>query len=424
MSDTTSISSAVGERRTISTSPATQADARAQSARPPAAAVGTLTVLLVGNYRIDQQQSMQLFAEVLARELPKYDPTVHVEVIRPEPWFGQVKPDAEGLGKWLGYLDKFVVFPWRLRRKIAALKRTGANFLVHLCDHSSAPYSRYLRDVPHLVSCHDLLAIRSALGEIPTSRPGWTGRAYQWLILRGLQRAAHVVCISEQTRTELLRISGLPPQRTAVIPMGLNLPYSPTPLPERRDRLAKLLGDPETRYLLHLGGNQWYKNRMGLLKIYAALRKTGAATPKLVLAGKPFCPEMHAFLQSHPEIAGNVIPVIDVAAEDLRALYSGAELLLFPSLAEGFGWPIIEAQACGCRVAASDRAPLTEVGGEAAIYLDPEHPAAAALVVRSLLTESRADSRQRIRQGFENAERFSTGRMIRGYLAAYRSLLP
>jgi glycosyltransferase involved in cell wall biosynthesis len=128
------------------------------------------------------------------------------------------------------------------------------------------------------------------------------------------------------------------------------------------------------------------------------------------------------FLHRHPEIARDVIPMIDVAADDLRALYSGAEVLLFPSLAEGFGWPIIEAQACGCRVAVSNRSPLTEIGGEAALYLDPDDPAAAALAIESLFAENRADRRERIRRGLENAPRFSTVRMIRGYLAAYRSL--
>jgi len=385
--------------------------------------VSTLTILLVGNYLTDQQQSMQLFAELLARELPQCDATARVEIVRPEPFFGRLKPSAEGLGKWLGYLDKFVLFPWRLRRKIAALKRSGASFVVHLCDHSSAPYSRYLQDVPHVVTCHDMFAIRSALGEVPANLPGWSGRLYQSLILRGLKATGHAVCVSEQTRDEFLRVAAFPAERATLIPMGLNRPFWSTPLPERRACLEKLLGDSATRYLLHVGGNQWYKNRMGVLQIYAALRKTNAVMPKLVLAGKPLCHEMRAFLEWHRDLARDVYVLTDVADDELRALYSGAELLLFPSLAEGFGWPVIEAQACGCRVVTSDRAPLTEHGSDAAVYVDPDYPKAAAVIVRSVLEETAPQREARIRRGLQNAERFSAAQMIRSYLATYRTLI-
>ncbi|MBC8009252.1 MAG: glycosyltransferase, partial [Burkholderiales bacterium] len=65
----------------------------------------------------------------------------------------------------------------------------------------------------------------------------------------------------------------------------------------------------------------------------------------------------------------------------LEALYNLAEGLLFPSLAEGFGWPVAEAQACGCPVFASERAPITEVGGSHAVYFDPVDPPAAARII-------------------------------------------
>ena len=83
---------------------------------------------------------------------------------------------------------------------------------------------------------------------------------------------------------------------------------------------------------------------------------------------------MNEFMDAHPEMAASVIPLTNVDNETLRALYSAAELLLFPSLEEGFGWPIVEAQACGCRVVTSQKAPMTEAGGDAAFYLpEREH---------------------------------------------------
>ena len=80
-----------------------------------------------------------------------------------------------------------------------------------------------------------------------------------------------------------------------------------------------------------------------------------------------------------------VIELTNITNEDLRALYSKATALLFPSLREGFGWPIIEAQACGCPVFTSDRVPMTEVGGDAAIYLDPTDPRPAPRLLLPIL---------------------------------------
>jgi glycosyltransferase involved in cell wall biosynthesis len=127
-------------------------------------------------------------------------------------------------------------------------------------------------------------------------------------------------------------------------------------------------------------------------------------------------------------LADDVIVLPQVSNEDLCALYSSAELLLFPSIAEGFGWPIAEAMACGCRVVTTGCAPMTEVGGDAAIYLNPadESPDwikhAAAKVLQTL--EQSAGAREAtIRAGFEQAKKFTTDGMIEKYLRLYREAL-
>jgi glycosyltransferase involved in cell wall biosynthesis len=166
--------------------------------------------------------------------------------------------------------------------------------------------------------------------------------------------------------------------------------------------------------LLHVGGGQWYKNRAGVLAIYAALRaRLGDNTPRLVLVGAP----LEAALAGVETCSG-------VGNEALAALYSGAELLLFPSLEEGFGWPIIEAQACGCRVVTTGKAPMTEVGGEAAFYLDdPSDAEAGAALVAQVLEEDAAARRATVEAGLANAARFSTAKMVGEYVAIYRELL-
>jgi glycosyltransferase involved in cell wall biosynthesis len=184
-------------------------------------------------------------------------------------------------------------------------------------------------------------------------------------------------------------------------------------------RLLALGVDPGRPYLLHVGGNQWYKNRLGVLRIFEAFcRDPRSEHLALVMAGKPFTEALMDFVRAHG-LGERVITPGAVYEEDLRALYSRARALLFPSLHEGFGWPVIEAQACGCPVFASNRPPLTEIGGDAAIPIDPEDPSAAAALIAQRLADP--DALSDVRQhGRRNAARFSAKAMAAGYLEAYR----
>ena len=103
----------------------------------------------------------------------------------------------------------------------------------------------------------------------------------------------------------------------------------------------------------------------------------------------------------------------------MRGLYSVEEALLYPSLQAGFGWPIAEAQACGCVVATTDRAPMNEVGGTAAIYFDPAQEAEAAQRIAEGLRAAEA----RRAAGLVNAARYAPETMIDAYLRCYRKAL-
>ena len=135
------------------------------------------------------------------------------------------------------------------------------------------------------------------------------------------------------------------------------------------------------------------------------------------MVGKPWTHEMREFVSLNA-LRDRVIELTNITNEDLQVLYSKAIALLFPSLREGFGWPIIEAQACGCPVFTSDRVPMTEVGGNAAIYLDPTDPPGAAAVIANSL-----DRVPQLRQaGLENVKRFSSAAMISSYSSVYQRL--
>ena len=376
-----------------------------------------MQVLLVGNYLPDKQESMQRFARLLEVELRARGH--QVRWLQPRAVLNRAGAPPVGRAKWLGYLDKFVLFPARLKR---AARRAD---IVHICDHSNAMYVKTLRGKPLLLTCNDVLAVRSALGLVPQNPTGATGKILQKLILRGLNRAPHIACISENTRRELLEVSTRSPQRTTVIEMGLNYPYSPMP---RVQADALIHGFFETKagadvpaFVLHIGGNQWYKNREGVLQIYRQLREQmGKDAPVLAMAGKAFTPAMEEYCAQHD--LRNVVRIEGASNEQLRALYSRAQAFIFPSLAEGFGWPIVEAQACGCRVLTTDAPPMNDIGGAPCALCDPSDVRGAAVQLRELLNEAPDQCAARIEAGLENARRFTTAHMINQYERLYREI--
>lgn len=368
-----------------------------------------MKVLIVGNYPLSYQQSMHRYAELLVHALEMAG--VNVRLIRPTPVFGRLKRGDDGLSKWLGYMDRYLLFPPLLRWRARHFD------VVHIADQGNGMYVSMLGNKPSVVTCHDMLAIRSALGEVPENSTRFTGRFLQRWILRGLKRATHVVCVSEQTQREWLRIGSPAEGATSVVPNALNYPYCPMDQTERKGRLDRL-GVGDVPYVLHVGSNAWYKNRSGLVRIFDALVQYDTFREfQLVIAGKALEAEVTSWLQAQGRGA-RLIQTGPVDNEDLRALYSGAALFLFPSLQEGFGWPIVEAQACGCLVATTNRAPMTEVGGQGAIYFDVSDARGTAATI----SEAWGDRNLLIDRGATNATCYTTEAMIAGYVDAYRKV--
>lgn len=372
-----------------------------------------MRVLLVGNYEPDQQQSMQRYAQWLRDALHSRGMTV--SLIRPAAIFSKLAKGSlhrAPVIKYLGYLDKFLIFPSHLR---AAARQFD---LVHICDHSNSMYLGSTSGVPAMITCHDVLAIRSAQGEFQIAPTAWTGRSLQAWILRGLRRARHVICVSHKTAEDLQRLAGESGGRIAVILNALNREYKPqSDMPDvLRLRLGLAAGQV---YFLHVGGNQWYKNRPGVVRIFRELaRMNEFKTAKLIMAGQPFSASMRALI-GQSDLTDRVIEATDTSDEELEALYSHALALVFPSLEEGFGWPIVEAQACGCPVVVTGYPPMTEVAGDAAIFIDPDEPAAAAEAVRQGI--ARREEFRRL--GFENLARFDQGKIVDQYCEFYASVL-
>jgi glycosyltransferase involved in cell wall biosynthesis len=324
-------------------------------------------------------------------------------------------PCARGpLAKWLGALDKFLLFPLRL---IWALHRPGGQrpALVHLLDQGNGVYLPLLRGLPHLVTIHDLIAVRAGTGGA-TRQPDPRTSLYQRLNRAALARAGAVVCVSEATRRDALGVLALAERSTGV----LANPLEPRFLTPARAPLARL----PRRYWLHVGSGAWYKNRAAVLRIHARLLAqppVGEGLPyPLVLIGEPLqSAEIRLLgdLGSHDR----VLQAGRLSDRELRAAYRFAEGLIFPSLEEGFGWPVLEALAQGCPVYVSAIAPLLEVGGEAVVAIDPGDPAAAARRIADDWRHPEALAVRR-RRGHRQASRHRLSSFSRALARAYRHL--
>ena len=369
-------------------------------------------VLLIGNYLLDQQQSMQRFGTMMLHGLAARG--IQAELIRPEPVLGKLRVRGNFLAKWLGYIDKHIFFPFRLRRWIAMQPE-----VVHICDHSNAVYARNCGNAPLVITCHDLLAVRGALGEETDCPASWTGRFLQRWILRGLTRADVIASPSHATVADARRL--LPEDHTprlTVIPLGLNYEYTKLDNEVVRARLTDVEGfDSRRPFVLHVGSNLRRKNRAAVLRIVGRIKDKWSG--QIVFAGEPLDRAMRD-LADELGLAGRVKEIVNAGSELLEALYNCATALLYPSRFEGFGWPVIEAQACGCPVICSMSGPLPEAAGDAGLYhaIEDEEGFASDLLRLTAPAERMKWSEKSLR----NAQRFSAGKMVAEYIELYRSL--
>jgi glycosyltransferase involved in cell wall biosynthesis len=374
-----------------------------------------LKVLLVANYLPDAQNSMAAFKDVLERELPRQN--CEVRVLMPARVVLRVERSSRWW-KWLGYVDKFILFLPALR---AALRWAD---VVHICDHSNAMYVPRVLGKPNVITCHDVIAIQASLGMIPGWDVGRSGRLFQQLIVRGMARADLIACVSDLTRRDLLKLRLAEERKVTTVSNGLNADFSPVAQAQAQQLIARFGVSTQDRYLIHVGMDLPRKNRMAVLQAFIALQRRAAvagvppAADKLLFVGPEMPPPMAALAREHG-VADRVLTAQQVSHEELRALYASATALVFPSLQEGFGWPVIEAQACGCPVFTSDLAPMNEIGGEGAVYTDPNDGEQIAAAIER--AAPRFEEMRRL--GLANAVHYSSHQMAANYIAAYRRVI-
>ena len=272
---------------------------------------------------------------------------------------------------------------------------------------------------PLTTPCPRVMTVYDAILLTMRSQYGFPHRVYHRVFsVLAARRAAAVIVPSAAAGAEIARVYRVSRERLHVAPLGVSPRFRRVPSPEREAVAARLgIG---SRYILFVGAAPPRKNLVRLLEAFAHVRRGLDRPLQLVLAGPPQPQDAtvgHAVTRLG--LGHDVRHIGWVADADLPALYSGADCLAYPSLAEGFGLPILEAMACGTSVLTSDRSSMAEIAGDAALLVDPLNVEAIADGLRRLI-DGGAFVADLVARGYERVRAFTWERTAEITEAVYR----
>ena len=243
-------------------------------------------------------------------------------------------------------------------------------------------------------------------------------RRFTALLLEAVARATRVISPSQYTANQLVNHVGLAREKIRVIQGGVELPASRLTPEERRREREQCVG-PGNEMIMVVGVLDNRKNVVHALRALERLPRRY----RLVLAGKDGYGHeaVHDFIRQE-DLTARVVVLGYVKKDRLDILYQAASVLLFPSLEEGFGIPVLEAMARGLPVVAAGTSSLPEVGGEAALYVDPHDPADMATKILQAVEDTTLRD-QMIEKGFARARHLSWRRTAEATLALYDEVL-
>lgn len=363
--------------------------------------------------------SMDLVAERIYATLQEEHPEISSELIRPG-----MRRRISGSSSFAGtaynadrFLNRFLDYP----RHLGQIRDRFDVF--HVVDHSYAHLVDSLPSHRTVVTCHDIDAFRSVVDGQP--RPLWF-RRMQRRVLKGMQRAARVTCDSDATRNDIDSRFMVAPEKIMTIPLGNDPGFTREPEAVAEAAAGRLLGHPGEAGvdILHVGSTVSRKRIDLLLEIFARVRQS-LPSARLIRVGGAFTAEQQQ--QAERLRLGEsilVLPFLDRAT--LAAVYRCADLVVLPSDTEGFGFPLLEAMACGTPVVATDLPVLREAGGDAALYFPAGDVEGWSRGIIDFLPKSRRGSPARpelAARGVAQASRFTWSSTTERFVQLYKEVL-
>ena len=312
-------------------------------------------------------------------------------------------------------VKKLIPKPYALMRFLQQQRFSAGIRGLH-CDLYHEPsFLPFRFDGPTVVTVHDLSPLL-----YPETHPIMRVREVMERLPRAVRAARAILVDSEFIKNELIQTLGVDPGRVTSTPLGVAPEYRPRTTVETAQALAAY-DLAYGSYIFAVGTLEPRKNLIQAINAYAGLPEAVRKTTSLVVAG------MRGWLTGDLEVRirqceerGEVRWLGYVPAETLPMLYSGASMLVYPSLYEGFGLPVLEAMASGIPVITSNRASLPEVAGDVGIMVDPEDVDGLRAAMLQLIDDKDEAVRRSVR-GIERARQFTWQACAEKTLAVYRN---
>lgn len=327
---------------------------------------------------------MERFPDELARQLRQRG-NVRVDETA-------IRGSALARSRWGRYLDRqsslMVRYPVHVRRQSADI--------FHIVDHSYAHLTGWVPRGRALVTCHDLMLLHAERHDIGFRGSRLGVARFRWAA-SFLGHAGLVACDSEATADDVADLIRVPQSRIRVIPLGVSAAFTKRPEEVRRMTRRRLDPTGSRAIVMHVSTGLGYKNIRGTLQALGALHSRGIDAI-LVRVGVPLGP-IDTRLARDLGLSDRISEFNGITDEDLADLYRAADVLLFPSRWEGFGWPPLEALACGTPVIARASAGLTDlIDGRAAFGVERSDVSALAdaiAAIAPMAASMRLDARAR-----------------------------
>jgi glycosyltransferase involved in cell wall biosynthesis len=325
--------------------------------------------------------SMDVYADNLVAELRKVRPDWDIVEISPQPWCDEDAEDLWQSGNPLRkYYERFYNFP----RTVNQLKAD----IFHIIDHTDGHIAYGLKKAGKsvIVTCHDL--VQYIYPEILNNEarfPAFSLAIWRYSV-KGITAADRTIAISNNTAQDIINWLKINPEKISMVFNGVNSNFR---LPEHKIAVEwrqKHIKSPEEICLLNVGNNHQRKNIETVLKVVKAMVSSNIPV-RLWKVGEDFYPEQKQYIQAN-NLDKHITLINNPDRDTLIRFYHAADILLAPSLYEGFGLTILEAMACGTPIITSNVSALPEVAGDAAILVEPTDVGAITQAIASIHQDS------------------------------------
>jgi len=357
------------------------------------------------------QYSTENLLEAISSRKPSGD---HIEALVSEDYRGVLMEKGNFYLKCAGFSTAN-----RSKRIFFENFRLGSYFSNNGFDlyHSTGYVLPFFSDIPSVATIHDLISI-----DFPQYCKNETALYYGLCLPRTVRKAKKIIAVSDTVKRDILRHFSVHPDKIEVIYHGVERIFRKIACAERLDRVVVKYKLP-SQFLLYVGNLEPKKNIGRIIEAYTRIREHAGIRQKLVIAGRKGWKydDIFQMVKQH-RMEEDVIFTGYVEREDLPCLYSLADLLVFPSLYEGFGLPVLEAMACGLPVLVSDRGALPEIAGDVYPRVDPYDVDDIARKILVFLGNEELRERN-IAYGYKRVNAFSWEKAADATLAVYDKLL-